>query len=80
MRHLPDHCPNCESREQFTRRVESSAPYGPNLLPGLGGFLKFPKFDVVLCSDCGHCAFFADEEACQKVSSISGWRRVGDAD
>jgi hypothetical protein len=59
--------------------VDAAGAGGPNLLQGLGGFLRLPKFDVVMCSNCGRCEFFADHEARQKVSSSYEWQRIDDA-
>jgi len=81
MRSFPEQCPHCRSRELYTRQVKSSkGPHGPALLKGLGSFFTYyPKFDVVLCSDCGHCDFFAEERACKDVASAKSWRRLDDA-
>jgi hypothetical protein len=72
MSSLPKQCLQCGSAKLYTSRVE-------NVLRGLGGFLRFPKFDVVMCADCGRCEFFADEEAREKVTSSGRWHRLGDA-
>ena len=68
MSELSKQCLHCGSRQLFTRRVDAGGGYGPNLLQGLGGFLRFPKFDVVMCGDCGRCEFFADEEATERAA------------
>ena len=74
---FPTRCPNCGGARLFTRRVESAGGYGPHLLAGLNAsFWRSPKFDVVLCADCGHTLFFADEQACEKVPTASSWRPV----
>lgn len=70
-------CPECGGRSLFTRRVDSGGGYGPNLLPGLGGFLSFAKFDVVLCADCGLTRLFASEEARRHLRDAKGWTRLG---
>lgn len=79
MSELPKQCLHCDSRQLFTRRVNAGGTYGPNLLQGLGGFVRFAKFDVVLCADCGRCEFFADKEAREQVAWSRQWRRLGDA-
>jgi hypothetical protein len=79
MSRLPSKCLRCGSPQLFTRRVNAGGSHGPSLLPGLGGFLRYAKFDVVICADCGRCELFADEEAKQKVVSSHNWRRLGDA-
>jgi hypothetical protein len=70
---LPSTCPNCRGQELYTRRQSTS--HVP-LLNGLGGFLHFAHMDVVLCSSCGHCMLFADEEATAKVKTESDWRSL----
>lgn len=77
MSNFPQQCVHCGSRNLFKRRVAAGGTYGPNLLEGLGGFMQFAQFDVVMCSDCGHCELFADEEARQNV--LKRWERLGDA-
>jgi predicted nucleic-acid-binding Zn-ribbon protein len=67
-------CPHCGSADLYTHNVEAGGVHGPNLLSGLGGFLSFATFDVVLCATCGRCEFFADERARQNATTT--WRRV----
>ncbi|HEX8915275.1 MAG TPA: hypothetical protein VF796_23180 [Humisphaera sp.] len=67
-------CTHCGSADLYTHKVDAGGGYGPNLLSGLGGFFSFAKFDVVLCSACGRCEFFADERARQNATTT--WRRV----
>jgi hypothetical protein len=71
-------CVHCGGVDLYTRRVDSGGGYGPPLLQGLGGFLRVAQFDVILCATCGHCGFFADEAARQKVASAKDWRRMND--
>jgi predicted nucleic-acid-binding Zn-ribbon protein len=79
MTHPPTKCLHCGSTDLYTRLVSSGGGYGPSLLQGLGGVLRFAYFHVVLCAECGRCEFFADESARERVTSAKGWRRVGDA-
>ena len=70
---LPSTCPNCRGEELYTRRQPTS---DVRLLSGLGGFMHFAEFDVVLCSSCGHFMLFADEEAAAKVKTKTDWRSL----
>ena len=69
-------CPECDGRNLYTTSVVSAGGHGPVLLPGLGGFLRFAKFDVVVCSDCGLTRFFAEPSARTKLSTSSRWTRL----
>ena len=42
--------------------------YGPNLLPGVGGFFG-GKFDVYVCASCGHTAFFVRDKHLKEFGS-----------
>ncbi|QOV87778.1 hypothetical protein [Humisphaera borealis] len=68
---FPAACPNCKSTDLYTRRTPTNQwlPF----LRGLGGFLRYATMDVVLCSKCGHCMFFADNSARQKVKTSKSW-------
>ena len=70
---LPTQCPHCGGSELFTRRVSTKVEMP--LLVGLGGFLRFAKFDAVLCADCGHFSLFAEPDARRKVRESNAWRR-----
>ena len=70
---IPTECPNCGGKELFTRRVASS--HEMPILGGLGGFLRFAKFRVLLCADCGNISLFAEEDARQKVRDAGEWQR-----
>ena len=71
-------CPHCKGSDLYTRSVASGGGYGPALLEGLGGFLWWPNFHVVLCATCGHCTFFADKDARDKVRTAKSWKRLSD--
>jgi predicted nucleic-acid-binding Zn-ribbon protein len=77
MSKLPKQCLHCGGSRLFTKRVAAGGNHGPNLLEGLGGFLRYARFDVVMCADCGRCEFFADEHAREKVANE--WRQLSDA-
>ena len=46
------------------------------LLPNLGGFFRFPKFEVVVCADCGLTRFYADAPARAKLPTAKNWSRL----
>ena len=70
-------CPNCSSGTLYERNVDAGGGQGPYFLPGLGGFLSFAQFQVVVCGDCGLTRLFADEDATAKLPSSPDWRRLG---
>jgi predicted nucleic-acid-binding Zn-ribbon protein len=70
-------CPTCGSAELFrSHPIDSGTMRSPNLLPGLGGFLHYASFRVVVCRNCGLTRFFADPQATDKLSSSAEWARV----
>jgi predicted nucleic-acid-binding Zn-ribbon protein len=69
-------CPNCTGTDLYKRRLKSGGGDGPYLLAGLGGFLHFAEFEVVVCADCGLTRFFAEPEARQNVRSNTDWKRL----
>ena len=69
-------CPHCKGKELYTRRVSSAGGEGPYLLQGLGHFLHYADFDVVLCADCGLTRFFAEPDARVNVRTNSGWKKL----
>ena len=70
-------CPSCGGTELFrSGSVDSGTVKAPNFLPGLGGFLTFATFHVVVCRACGLTRFFASPEATDKLSASAEWTRV----
>ena len=69
-------CPECAGQNLFATSVNSAGPHGPMLLPGLGGFLHFAKFSVVVCGDCGLTRFYAEPCARAKLPQAQAWRRL----
>ena len=69
-------CPNCGGDELYRRRLSSAGAYGPQLLAGLGSFLHYAEFDVVVCASCGLTQLFAEPEARQNVKSHEEWKRL----
>ena len=72
----PKQCPECGGPTLFHNTVKSAGPYGPALLPGLGGFLNFAKVKIVVCSNCGLTRFYAEPGALAKLPKTRAWRRV----
>lgn len=68
-------CPNCGGNELYTTQVHSAGGYGPQLLPGLGGFFWSAYFDLVACGGCGLIRFFASADAKEKLAASSKWTR-----
>jgi predicted nucleic-acid-binding Zn-ribbon protein len=71
-------CPECGNASLFTTSVSSAGGYGPVLLPGLHGLLRYPKFNVVVCADCGLTRFYAEESARKKLERARQWTRLKD--
>src|SRR5262245_9413935 len=63
---LAKSCPHCNGSELYVRRM--SMPES-NPLAGLGWFLHFAQFDVVICAGCGLMRFFAEPAARQNARS-----------
>ncbi len=76
MKTIPRKCPECDGQTLHTTTTSSGGPYGPFLLPSLGGFLHPAKFRVVVCHDCGLTRFYAEPEALKKLPEVSKWQRV----
>jgi hypothetical protein len=70
----PKACSHCGGTDLYTRRL--SAGGEPYLLQGLGRFMHFAQFDVVVCARCGLTCLFAEPEACQNVKSSEAWKRL----
>jgi len=73
---LPKSCPNCGSDELYCRRVSYGGAPHAYLLAGLGSFLHYAEFDVVLCGGCGLMQLFAEPEARQNVRSNTDWKHL----
>ena len=68
-------CPNCGSELLYkSGAVASGTVWSPNLLPGLGGLMRFADIYVVACADCGLLQFFAAATARDKLPGR--WRRL----
>ena len=72
-------CPNCRGNTLY-ESPEIGSGGDPNWLPGLGGFIRQPKFVLVVCRDCGLTRFFAQPEARAKLKDSRKWKPVTPSD
>jgi len=71
----PTSCPHCSGTELYVRRKPGAGGKG-GFLYGLGEFLHYAHFDVVVCAKCGLTQFFAEPLAQRNVRSHADWRRI----
>ena len=69
-------CSHCGGTDLYTRRLSAGGSDGPYFLKGLGHFLHFAEFDVLICAGCGLTYLFTEPEACQNVKSSNDWKRL----
>jgi hypothetical protein len=69
-------CPYCGGTDLYTRRVPSGGAHGPYLLAGLGSFMHYADFDVLVCAGCGLTRLFAEPAVRQNVRSSADWKRL----
>ena len=74
---LPTSCPHCSGTELYVRRHTAFGGHGPYFLQGLGEFLHYAHFDIVICAKCGLTQFFAEPLAQKNVRNHSQWQRIG---
>lgn len=74
---LPTSCPHCSGTALYVRRVTAFRNGSPYFLDGLGEFLHYAHFDIVVCADCGLTQFFAEPLAQKNVRNHSQWQRIG---
>jgi len=67
-------CPECGGQNLYGVTARSKA--ASFLLPGLGGFFRFARFEVVVCADCGLTRFFVPEADRKRLSKAKQWRRL----
>jgi len=67
------HCPECAGANLYCTETNSGGGYGPILLPGLGGFIRLARFQVVVCADCGLTRFYAEPNARAKLARARAW-------
>ena len=76
MKTISRKCPECAGETLFTTTTSSGGQHGPALLPGLGGFLRYAKFNVVVCRNCGLTRFYTVDDALEKLPEASQWQRM----
>jgi predicted nucleic-acid-binding Zn-ribbon protein len=60
----------------YETTTASNGGYGPALLPGLGRFMHYARFRVVVCEACGLTRFYADSQARSRLAGSGRWRRI----
>ena len=69
-------CPECRGANLYSTETCAGGGYGPILLPGLGGFMRLARFQVVVCADCGLTRFYAEHNARAKLPRARAWLQV----
>ena len=72
----PKACAHCGGTDLYTRRLSAGTGEGPYFLQGLGRFMHYAEFDVIVCAGCGLTCLFAESEACENVKSSENWKRL----
>ena len=65
--------PECEAESLYRTTTNANGSHGPALLGGLGEFLRFAKFNLVACAECGLTLFYADNESRSKLPKAGQW-------
>jgi len=74
---VSSNCPECENGNVYiSNEIPAGSMDGSNYLPDLGSFWSLPKFNVVVCQDCGLTRFFAAKEALAKLPNSAKWRKL----
>ncbi|HET8625940.1 MAG TPA: zinc ribbon domain-containing protein [Thermomicrobiales bacterium] len=60
-------CPECGGTDFYVEEVAATGAYGPNLLPGIGGFFDKAEFTLYVCGTCGYTRFFVRERFLPQV-------------
>jgi rRNA maturation protein Nop10 len=72
---LPDTCSHCGTKSLHTRRLLSGGSHDPYFLRGLGEFLRYAFFDVVVCAHCGLTQLFAEPSAYSQLPH-NDWTKI----
>ena len=67
-------CPHCQANEIYHHRVEARGGQGPDLLPGIGEWFDYGKFDLYICAKCGHIQFFLQSDRLDQLRE--NWEKV----
>jgi hypothetical protein len=65
--------PECEAESLYRTPTNANGSHGPALLGGLGEFMRFAKFNLVACAECGLTLFYADNESRSKLPKAGQW-------
>ncbi|MCL4275536.1 MAG: hypothetical protein QY328_11830 [Anaerolineales bacterium] len=60
-------CPECGNDEIYAKTVGARGGYGPDLLPGVGGFWAGGKFEIYVCGKCGYSQFYVPQKLLSDV-------------
>lgn len=75
---MPRHqCPECDGSEFYSREVSATGGYGPDLLPGTGGFFHRGKFRICVCGRCGYVRWFVAARFLDDIKEKGVFDRVG---
>ena len=70
MNATPFTCRNCGGAERYTKEVNTTGGYGPDLLPVKGcGFFTQRKFRIEVCGGCGLVEWFVAARFLEKVKT-----------
>jgi predicted nucleic-acid-binding Zn-ribbon protein len=66
-------CPHCRGNEIYHHRVDARGEQ-IDLLPGIGGWFDYGKFDIYICAKCGHAQFFLESDSLRQLREK--WEKV----
>ena len=66
-------CPHCRGTEIYHEEVVAHQG-NMDLLPGIGSFLSFGRFDVYACAGCGHVQLFIQSDRLDQLRE--NWDKV----
>jgi len=66
-------CPHCKSSDIYRTRAEARGE-DIDLLPGVGAWFDYGKFDIYVCGQCGHTQFFVQEDRLEQLRQ--NWEKV----
>ena len=70
-------CPHCGGTALYgAKDIDARGGMGPDFLPNLGSGFTSPKFEVVVCSDCGLARFFVQKDARARIATSSWWKKL----
>lgn len=69
-------CPECDGIELYSREVNASGGYGPNLLPGTGHLFVGGKFRLCVCARCGYVKWFVPERFLNDIKTKGKFQKM----